>query len=50
MSSATIADWKKAASKEIKGKDPYEALAWHTQEVRGSGLELRRTSLSKSAG
>lgn len=32
MSTATIEDWKKAASKEIKGKDPYEALAWHTQE------------------
>lgn len=33
MSSATINDWEAAASKEIKGKNPNEALAWHTQEV-----------------
>lgn len=33
MSTKTIEDWKKAASKELKGKDPYESLMWHTQEV-----------------
>jgi hypothetical protein len=33
MSSANIDDWTAAASKEIKGKDPWVELNWHTPEV-----------------
>jgi hypothetical protein len=32
--SGNLAQWQAKASKELKGKDPAEALAHHTQDVR----------------
>jgi hypothetical protein len=28
--------WEERAKKELKGKNPHEALAWHTSDVRSS--------------
>lgn len=32
--SGNLAQWQAKATKELKGKDPAEALAHHTQDVR----------------